>query len=652
MSTEPARVGGPAVSSRFPRLVLAGLTGMVSGGMLHQVAVWTGPEVPAGWRAVASSTQAPTSEGLAPSAGQWSLRHRVMWVSRAALPGRGLRTLSVDVELPPDGLIDIWLNRRGTNQPEAGDLVLRLRESGAPHAQMLVHDDQRLRTVSCVPALELADQASHAVGVEAAEGLLNITLDGQPSVCTAVGGPHPPALQSGWKGVRLSSLTIDGRPVPAPHPGPLVLWIALGGLVSAFVARTERTSGASTAVTVAGDGVVLASVAGTLWLATQGLGSGFGTVVAPVAVAASIRLTLHVARALRPLSQRADWTPTAAVAAAVPGVGLWLLGIPDSVPAALAMGALAIAAAGVGAVIGLVGRPRPWRTLTLVASLITLGAFLARVLAGPSLTVILTGTALGAAAASVAVTVSRLERPAALRFGPVLLSLLAVVCALEFAVGSPVGPVSAAPLAPETPVGPLPVPAAGGVLVSGPLVMGATARGPRVPAGIPGTALAVHPVGDGSWGPREVAAAVQAHRALARPTAFILTAGPSAHREAAKPRPVVFPGLFGGVRTVLPSAQQQDRAELAASIDTIVAGLAPAPVLLVTGTDGPDAAPVRTLQEVFSDAAVHHDHVRHVDFANLVEAHPDQGWIELRGLLTEAAWNRLGTELSEMLEKP
>ena len=186
----------------------------------------------------------------------------------------GAATLSLQTALPEDGLLDVWIARRSHEHPHPGDLVLRLRTAGEPSAQMFTWDAHGPQHVSCVPALTLNQMRTHAVGIEAAEGLLDVTIDGLPSTCAAVAGPFPPALQSGWNSIRVSDLAIDGRPVPAPNPGPLPLWAFLGGFLSLGLSRLEQTSGATALVSISGDLALVGATAGALTLAPTVPGGG------------------------------------------------------------------------------------------------------------------------------------------------------------------------------------------------------------------------------------------------------------------------------------------------------------------------------------------------------------------------------------------
>ena len=69
------------------------------------------------------------------------------------------------------------------------------------------------------------------------------------------------------------------------------------------------------------------------------------------------------------------------------------------------------------------------------------------------------------------------------------------------------------------------------VLVSGPLALGAPSRSRPAPPEILGSSIPIHPMGDGSWGPTEVAGA-RASSGLRHP-AIILTVD-----QSIEPRPL------------------------------------------------------------------------------------------------------------------
>ncbi|HCH65732.1 MAG TPA: hypothetical protein DFR83_23210, partial [Deltaproteobacteria bacterium] len=571
---------------------------------------------------------------------------------RSALPGRGLRTLSLDAELPEDGLVDIWITRRTAEQPRPGDLLLRLNHAGAPAAQMFTWDERGPQRVTCTPSLELHSTPHHAVGIEAAEGLLDVTLDGQPSTCAAVAGLSPPAIRSGWHGVRLSNLAIDGRSIPAPTPGPLPLWVFLGGFLSLGLTRLEQTSGASVSVSAVGDLLMVCAVALALAFSSVAPGGGAAVVLIPIALALFLRLCIHISRALRPIDRRTDWAPTAAAASVLPAIGLWLLSTPTEGPSAMGTGLL-------GAVLGTLAlmqaiwkRPAPWRAATLMAAIISFAALLGRLTASASFSAIFTGTLFGMATASAAGLASRYDRHRILRLLPMVLSIATAVCAADVLRVQSAPLPDAQRLQPDRRSGPIPAVPKTGVLVSGPLALGAPNRGrPTLPPTIGGI-ISLHPIGDGSWGPADVAAAL-AHRDAARsPAAVIVTANSSLELSPTALFPPWFPKLSSVLEAEVPRQQRHRQEHLQASLSALAEAMAPAPVLFVSGTHGPDAAPVRTFQTVFEQAAQEYDHVTYIDFADRVEQRPDEGWIDDRGMLTERAWDELAGAVLAGLEHP
>ena len=641
-------------SEPMARMAIAVVVGGLSGGLLHGVATRAGQAPPTGWREVRGAMSAGWPEGAQPAPGSWVLRDQTAWFSRASLPGRGLRALDFEVQLPVGGLLDVWMTRRDTDRATSGDVLLRLHHAENPEARMFAWDDTGPRTVSCVPRLALSPGEPHAVGIEAAEGLLNVTIDGSPSVCAAVSGPHPPAVQSGQRGVRISGLAVDGRPVAAPSPGPLVLWALFGSLLSWAMARTEVTSGAGWTVAIIGELIVF----GTALLArivAEGVElSGFAAVAAPIAVAATLRASLHVGRALRPLGRVADWTPAAATGVLVPTLGLWVLGTLGDPPGPLGPLVIGAVLAVAGCAAALVGRPRPWRALALMGGLLTVSTLGARMFGGSTLPQIAVGTVVGLGLAAAVGGTSRTDRHGSLRFASLVFATAAVALCAEFALSRPTSVQGQPSLPPSAPVGPLPTAHHEGVFVAGGMVQTRDERGRPPARRILSVELGrpVMPIGTASWGVTEVAAAVQASGPGLQPGALVLTVATDSSRQPIVPAAGPLPALFSVVQSVQGRSARARERHLEASVRTIIDGLAPAPVLLVTGSAGLDAAPVRTAQRVFTALADADPRVEHLDFADRIEAHPDEGWVDLRGTLTERGWAEVADTLRPLLETP
>jgi len=305
-------------------------------------------------------------------------------------------------------------------------------------------------------------------------------------------------------------------------------------------------------------------------------------------------------------------------------------------------------------VFALHSRGRPWRALALMGGLVSLSTLLARVLADEALVSVVSGAGLGLGLAALAGSVARTDRHPLLRAGATLVAVTSLVLGGEFVASLPADTPSPGAHPPAAPVGPLPVTRDGGVIVTGPLAVTIHERGHSAPH----RALAVQlgrpvlPAGDASWGAEEVAAALAAGAPGARPDGLVLTA-----RYASQP-PELFgavgplPGLATWWRSVQPRPVRAEVARIEAAVERIARAVAPSPVVLVTGTHGPDAAPALPVHAAFAKVAEAHPHVYAVDFAQRVEAHPDQGWTDHRGVLADRAWAELAHLLSPALETP
>ena len=652
---------------RHLRPLLAVVVGCVTGGLLHRAVVETTGTGPVGWRVVSQPKEdaVPAAKGPRRLPGSWVLEQQQTWFARTSLPGQRLRTIELDATLPERGQLDIWLTRQGIDLPFTGDMVLRIDRFAADrtNARVFTWAPDGPHRVSCSPPLRLGAAEQVDVRAQLTDGLLEVWLGGEASVCAVIGGSDPPALQAGHHRVRVKDLRLDGRPVHAPHPGSAWVWAALGAIALLTAGRIERATGATWAMSLAGDALLL-SACGLALLASRRLEQVDVAVVACVlGCAVLLRAALHLGRAMRPLPGTGDWTHTAALAAVLPALGLLFLAKPDldgNLPfAAFVLGSL-VAAFGLPIAWG--GRRRKWRAIAMMGGLVSSAALLGAVVGGASLAAIGAASLAGGGLAVAVGGLSRVDHPVWRRTISALMSLVAMACALEVSTVSMMRvsdhqhqnqrPSLAAPVAP------LPSLPEEGILFTGPFAP--DGQGPNAAARVLHAQLQrpVHRVGDVRWGVSELLASMMLSGDQLSAGAVVMTVGTLPEAGGSKRRPLLrartgqwFVGTLALARQAL---QPRDASvgELTRQLKLVHAGLQARgiPLLVVLGPSGPDPAPLDGWRQAIAQASADGEPINSLDIGAKAHASDEPIWLDGRGFPSDHAWSAVVERLRPMLD--
>ncbi len=634
----------PLVAARSPHRLAAPLAQMLVGALsaasLHLAAVEASDPLPPGWRVTQSAIPVPLVHGPTRSPATWALAQGEMWSARPALAPAGARSLNVDADLGPSGQLTVWLARRPDAGPGNGDLLLQLDRQEGGSARLLAWGHDGPRPIACAPRLSLPATDPVHIETKSEEGVVTLSLNGTSSVCAALMGDQPPALEAGAHRVRVSHLVRDGRPTPAPSPGPMLLWAVLGALSSLVVGRLEAATGASRATTFIGDTLQLAGALLAAQLLTHGLGSP-AWVVGTVLWTGLLRVTIHVGRALRPVPGP-DWEMTPMVAAAVPLLGLLALStasMPLPPWGLLGAGALAVTLACWSA---LHRRSRPRRAITLVLGVVSASTFLARLVGGSDLHSLVGGALAGLGSVLFAASVTRANRHRAARFIGAVAALVIVIISGELSIPIPDGPDGYVAVG-QAPIPPLPPARPGEVLVVG---GHSQHRGDRFQPLVQqriqeAFGTRAHPVGDTNWTPEDVLHSLQSGGQAPRGTTLLLLQQSSpAPTGPLDPRHAVLPGLQRQWRAWTSRVTPLHAADQLRVLGQIADAFAQSSgrLVLVTPPIRRDPAFSETLRMVSAAAAQDHPTLIHVDLARAAYQAPDGGWTDEHGLLTVHSW--------------
>lgn len=619
------------------RAAVAVVTGALLGLVLHRAALAAAPMVPDSWRLV-STVEAPQPTDPTLTRSSWRLHNQALWVSRGTLPGRTVRSLALTANVPSDGVLDVWAARASTEQPRPGDLLLRLHRRSEGGAHLYAWSEDGAHAVGCSPTLG-APSPTTTLELIPEDGVTHVVLNGVRSTCTTVVAAAPPALQSGVAPIVLTELSVDGRTTRGTDPGPLLAWVLLGAFLGLGAARVEATLGMRAWGSALVDAAALCTAAACVLLApgpTPAL-----AVAQPLVAGALLRATVQVARATRPLAA-ADWSLSTCVAAALPGAGVIAIGTAGAVLPGATLLASAIAAPALATALATWGSPRPRRRLTLGLGLWSTGIVATRVVTAGSAEATALGAIFLACATATALSIARRDRHLPARAAPVALAAIGLIATAELATRQPEPPPSLA--IPAAPVGPLPTPTDHGVLLTGPLALPPHDHTLTPAAHTLRRVLgrAVHPLGDGSWGPEQLHQALELAGPVPHPT-VVLTLSENPDPAVASPGPRPSPWLPGLSRAWLSAAAPPPNTAPAA-LRSIAQADPPVPLVLVTGVAGIDPAAAAT-GALAAQLAQAHPHIAHVDLAANVFAEPGGGWVDPRGLPSARAWEAVATAI-------